>query len=98
MRQEPIDPAVKTAIDAAIRADMARFGYRSVMVEPGLDHDGDPVIWIDVHYEDSNDPVDPKAMADLVPKISRLVRTLGEDRFPHIRHDFREDRPVMATH
>jgi hypothetical protein len=94
MRQEPIDPAVKTAI----RADMARFGYRSVMVEPGLDYDGDPVIWIDVHYEDSNDPVDTKAMADLVPKISRLVRTLGEDRFPHIRHDVCEDRSVMATH
>ena len=97
MRPEPIDPAVKAAIDAAFRADMARFGYRLIDVELGLDHDGDSGIWVDLHYEDSDIPVDPKAMADLVPRISAIVCKLDEDGFPHIRHDFREDRPVLKT-
>ena len=43
-----------------------------------------------------DNPTAAKAMADLVPKISEIVWQLGEDRFPHIRHDFREDRPVLG--
>lgn len=95
MKQEPVDPTVSAAIEAAIREAMAPFGYRSTDIQPGLDHDDDPVLFVHVEYDDSRVPVDPKVLSELGRTIRHAVWQHGEERFPHIRHHFRQEREVV---
>lgn len=97
MKQDPVDPAVSAAIEAVIRKVMAPFGYRATDVQPGLDHDGDPVLFVHVAYDDTNVPVDPKAMAGLGHAVRRAAWQNGEERFPHIRHHFGRNREVVGA-
>lgn len=86
MKQEPVDPAVRAAIEATIRQAMARFGYRSTDIQPGRDHDGDPVLFVHVTYDESRVPVAPEVLAELTHAVRRTAWQHGEERFPHIRH------------
>jgi len=97
MKQEPVDPAVRAAIEETIRQAMAPFGYHSTDIQPGLDHDGDPVLFVHITYEDSPVPVDPNVMAELGHTVRRTAWQHGEERFPHIRHHFGREREVVGV-
>ena len=95
MKQEPVDPTVSAAIEATIREAMTPFGYRSTDVQPGLDHDDDPVLFVHVAYDDSRVPLDPKVLAELTHAVRRTAWQHGEERFPHIRHHFDPHRELV---
>jgi len=92
----PVSPEIVALIERSIREVMAPlgYGYRGVRVRPGEDHDGDPVIFVDVDYDLTDTPLEFG--------FSRLIRTslldkmweAGERRFPHIRHRFHEKQPI----
>jgi hypothetical protein len=89
-KTEKVAPDVVEAIDTVIRARMARWGYTHAEVRPGLDHGGDPVIFVDAHYELREEPLVPGVTYGLVTEVRDAIEALGEGRFPHIRHQFHE--------
>jgi hypothetical protein len=50
----PVTPEVKAAIEQILRENLARYGFVGATIEPGQDHDGDPVLFIDAEYQLSN--------------------------------------------
>lgn len=91
-----VDPGVEDAIRDVVLRAMGPVGVRSVSVAPGTDHDGDDVLRVTIHYVDNVRPVDTRVMASLVSDIRSRLWAMGEDRFPHVRHDFPVEPKVVG--
>ena len=98
MAANPAPPVeVVDVIKALIRKEMGASGLQDVRVAPGLDHDGDPVIFIDADYEPRGRPININVVAGLVNKLCDALWELGETRFPHIRHHFSEKQKIAGA-
>ena len=93
LRPEPITPENIAFIEAAIRDLMGPYAVREVRIRPGDDHDGDPVIFVDIDHDLSPKPIVSKAMRTLSKRVLDHLWSAGEDRFAHVRHHFHADQP-----
>jgi hypothetical protein len=93
-RQRPIASELVEQIKRMVHEAMAPFGLRSVEVRPGEDHDGDPVIFVEAHYDLSERPLELGVTDRLSSVINDLAWGSGETRFPHIWHKFHEKQTV----
>lgn len=75
---------------------MSGFEVRSVEIAAGEDHDGDPVLFVEVNHDLSGTPVDPRILSSLVVQIRNELAEAGETRFPLIRHHFAEKQKVVG--
>jgi len=75
---------------------MQPFGLKSVDVRAGEDHDGDPVIFVEAHYELSETPVETMVILELDGILWERLWNAGERRFPHVRHKFDERQEVRS--
>ena len=91
-----IDARVHRAIDDLLRERLGPYGFRSARVMPGVDHDGDPVLFIDAEYDLSDVPVNSRETLDTLVDLRRKLSELGEERFPHIRHHFADKQKVVG--
>ena len=80
-----------------MRDRLSPFGFTDFEITPGEDHDGDPVLFIDAHYELSNEPVDPAVTLATQIELRKHLLALGEERFPHLRHHFAERQKVVGV-
>lgn len=92
----PIKPRVKAAIDRILRENLSRFGFVHATIEPGEDHTGDPAIFVDAEYRLSDEPVDSRVTLATQSMLRDQLLTLGEDRFPYLRHHFAEGQKVLG--
>jgi hypothetical protein len=92
--QSTVSKSVSTAIEQIVKREMRPFGFRAIKVASSEDHDGDPILLIDVEYSSRGKPIDPTVVAGLVSKLRDRLWELGEARFPHIRHHFSEQQKV----
>jgi hypothetical protein len=92
----PPTPEVVEAIETILRKRLSRFGYRGARIRAGLDHTGEPTLFIDADYDYSDELLDSAethgANLDLVYKLPKL----GERRFPHVRHHFDGRQKVLG--
>ena len=86
---------VATAVNSVLRKRMGPYGFVRATVSTSVDHDGDEVLVIDAEYKYQKRPVDVRATVGLTSELREILETLGEDRFPHIRHRF-DDRQATA--
>ncbi|MBS9478553.1 hypothetical protein [Ancylobacter radicis] len=93
---QAVDAKVEEAIRDIVLRAMGPVGVRSVSVTPGTDHDGDEVLRVTVHYTDDVRPVNTGVMSALVSDIRSKLWAMGEDRFPHVRHDFPVEPKVVG--
>ena len=96
MSQEAPTADVAVIVRETVLSDMERFGAVDVEVKAVPDHDGDPSLAVDIHYDGHGDPIDPKAMASLLFKLRERLWEHGETRFPYIRHHFPEAQKVVG--
>lgn len=87
---------VTAAVTDVVRKEMKPFGFQDVTVTPGEDHDGEPVLIVDVRYGAEGEPIDPAVMAKLVTKLRDRLWDMGETRFPHLRHHFSDKQKVAG--
>ena len=97
MRQsEQLPKPVTDVIETVIRQEMGEYGLKAVRATPGIDHDGDPIIWVLADYSDDGPPVDPNRMSAVLSKMRRELYEIDEDRMPHIRHNFSDNRQFVG--
>lgn len=89
-----VDERVIEAVRRVLEDRMGRFGFEDARAHYGEDHDGDPVLYIDVDYRLSDEPIDTKATIGLVQALRDALGAVGETRFPHVRHHFDEKQKV----
>ncbi len=83
-----VDKHIVDVITDTMRDSTQVVGLTDVRVQDGLDHDGEPVLFIEVTYDLSDTPIDVSATASLTTKLRDRLWAVGEKRFPHIRHKF----------
>jgi hypothetical protein len=83
-------------INEVLKRRLARFGFTRAEIRPGEDHDGDPVIFAEVRYKRTDDPIDSRETAAAQSEIWRRLMTIGEYRFPHVRHHFAKGQPIRG--
>lgn len=94
--QNTVREEVLDAVKQTVRRELEPFGFRAVTVTAAEDHDGDPILLIEVDYGRKGHPVDPNVLAGLVTKLRNRLWDMGETRFPHIRHRYPESRKIVG--
>ena len=90
------DPDVVKAIREIVERETGRFGFESVRVEVANDNDGDSVLRIAALYGNRGEPVDMKTLGSVASHLREKLLELGEERFPHIRYQFPDNRKVAS--
>jgi hypothetical protein len=97
-RIERVEEKAVQVIQRIIQDRLGPFDInKNVRVEPGLDHDGDPVLFIEVRYKKSKKPVNANVANRLGTEIREALEAIGETRFPHIRHRFDHRRRIVTS-
>lgn len=92
-----VSSEVKQAISNAVEPILRSQGMEGMQVIPGLDHDGDPVLYVELKFRLVEPGVDPKILIKSGPAVQRALWALGERRFPYLRYDFNDDQRVLGT-
>jgi hypothetical protein len=70
-----VDERVIEVLRQVLEDRMGRFGFEDARAHYGEDHDGDPVLYIDVDYRLSDEPIDAKATIGLVQALRYGTRS-----------------------
>ena len=95
--EHPVTPEVEAAIRDVLQQHLNSQGLESVLVNPGLDHDGDPVLFVRLKFRLVEPGIDPQLLSDSAISLRRVLWTMGERRFPHLRYDFHDDQRILGT-
>jgi hypothetical protein len=79
--QRRVEPETVALIERTVRESMSPYALRTIDVRAGEDHDGDPVIFVEVQHDLSETPIDPAVNAKLSSDLWRLLLEAGESRF-----------------
>lgn len=85
------------AVERVLKERMGPFGFQGAKVDPGWDHDGDPVLFIEARYNLSDRPIDAGVTFGLLRALREALEAAGETRFPHIRHHLDEQQQVARS-
>lgn len=96
-QSQKLDATTVELIERTVREWMKAYAIRSVSAKPGQDHDGDPVIRVEVHYDLTEEPIDTQVMARFAVALPDRLWDSGEFRFPHVRHFFDERQPLLRA-
>ena len=88
---------LEKAIRALVKQRSGQLGIEHLNIEPGEDHDGDPVIYVDVQHRLVDQPIDLEDVIALHRELRDLAWSEGERRFVHIRHHY-DERQTVADH
>lgn len=88
---------VRREIEDVLKAQLRPIGYVDAEVLEAVDHDGEPILDIRVHYQKSAGPIDPSPTFSLARLIKDRIRPLGEERFPHFTHLFSDDQQLKVA-
>ncbi|MCH9714393.1 MAG: hypothetical protein K0U63_07595 [Cyanobacteria bacterium] len=93
----PVSAEVEQTIRSVLEEHLSSQGLEGVLVIPGLDHDGDPALFIEIRFRMVKPGVDPKVLIQAGPALWRALGAIGERRFPHLRYDFQEGQKILGT-
>lgn len=93
----PVSAEVEQTIRNVLEPLLSSQGMEAAQVIPGLDHDGDPALFVEVKFRMVESGVDPKVLSQATPALWRALGTIGERRFPHLRYDFQEGQKILGT-
>lgn len=81
--QAPVSESTRRLIRDVLEQEVGTYGLERVEVRPDVDHDGDPVLRIEVVYQN---PVEPDVLAGLVTPVRSALWDAGERRFPFLHN------------
>ncbi len=93
----PVSAEVEQTIRETLLPILSSQGMECVQVIPGLDHDGDPVLFVEIKFRLVQPGVDPKVLIQTGPALWRALMAIGERRFPHVRYDFEDGQNILGT-
>jgi hypothetical protein len=96
MAHKKIETEIVDAIREVIDQDLAAMGVHLVDVISGEDHDGDPVIFIDLRVDLDGLPIDMRKMVGLTTRLRDRLWEMGETRFPHVRKHIPDAKQVVG--
>jgi hypothetical protein len=93
----PVSAEVEQTIRRVLEEHLSSQGLEGVLVNPGLDHDGDPVLFVHLKFRLVKPGIVPRRLSDSAISLRRALWAIGERRYPHLRYDFHEDQRILGT-
>jgi hypothetical protein len=93
----PVTTEVEQTIRDVLEGLLSSQGLEGVLVNPGLDHDGDPVLFVHLKFRLVEPGIEPKLLSDSAISLRRALWAIGERRYPHLRYDFHDDQRMLGT-
>ena len=93
----PVSAEVEQTIRSVLEQHQSSQGLEDVQVNPGLDHDGDPVLFVHVKFRLVEPGINPSLLSDSAISLRRALWAIGERRYPHLRYDFHDDQRILGT-
>lgn len=93
----PVSAEVEKTILDVLKELLSSQGLEGVLVNPGLDHDGDPVLFVHLKFRLVEPGIDPNLLSQSTICVRRALWKIDERRFPHLRYDFHEDQKILGT-
>lgn len=93
----PVTAEVEQAIRSTLEPLLTSQGLEGMQVHPGLDHDGDPVLFVQLKFRLVEPGIDPNLLSQSTISVRRALRAIGERRYPHLRYDFHDDQRILGT-
>jgi hypothetical protein len=93
---DPVPSSVEQAIRSFVETRLHPFGIESVRIEPGHDHDGDPVIYVFLKHRLLEKPIEIGNVIALDRELRDVAWQKGESRFLHIQHEYDEKQGVAG--
>ena len=99
--ERDLDHLVSSEVEQTIRSVLEQHqssqGLEDVQVNPGLDHDGDPVLFVHLKFRLVKPGIDPEILSQSTISVIRALWKIGERRFPHLRYDLHDDQRILGT-
>ena len=92
--REKVSEDVRNAITRVLHDNLRLHGFQGAMITDGLDHDGDPVIFVEAQFDLVPEPIDPAITFGITQQVRDAIGELGETRVPNIRYKFLDDQVV----
>jgi hypothetical protein len=92
----PVSAEVEKTIRDVLKELLSSQGLEGVLVNPGLDHDGDPVLFVHLKFRLVEPGIDPNLLSQSTICVRRALWKIDERRFPHLRYDFHEDQKILG--
>jgi hypothetical protein len=67
-----------------------------VLVNRGLDHDGDLVLFVHLKCHHVQPGIDPRLLSDTAISLPSALWKVGERRFPLLPYDFHDDQRILG--
>jgi hypothetical protein len=93
----PVSAEVEQTIRDVLQELLSSQGLEDVLVNPGFDHDGDPVLFVHLKFRLVEPGINPQLLSDSAISLRRALWNMGERRFPHLRYDFFNDQRILGT-
>jgi len=93
----PVSAEVEQTIRSVLEEHLTSQGLEGVQVNPGLDRDGDPVLFVLLKFRLVEPGINPNLLSDSAITVRRALWNMGERRFPHLRYDFHDDQRILGT-
>jgi hypothetical protein len=84
----PAGIEAERAVNEALRERLSGHGFERATVVADEDHDGTEVLYVDVDFGLTDTPVDPNMVVGLTQIVREALATVGETRYPIVRHHF----------
>ena len=91
----PVPAEVEQTIRDILEKILSGQVMQSLEVIPGLDHDGDLVLFVEIKFRVVKPGVDPKVLVQTGPALGRALLAIDECSFPHVRYVFSMDRRTL---
>jgi len=96
-RDQPVSADVEQTIRSVLEEHLSSQGLEGVLLNPGLDHDGDPVLFMHLKFRLVEPGINPRLLSDCAITLRRALWEMMERRFPHLRYDFHDDQRILGT-
>lgn len=99
--ERDLEHPVTAEVDQAIRSTMEPLltspGLEGIQAHPGLDHDDDPVLFVQLKFRLVETGIDPNLLSQSTISVRRALRAIWERRYPHFRYDFHDKQRILGT-
>ena len=95
----PVSAEVEQTIRSVLEEDLTSQGLEDMLLNLGLDQDGDgdPVLFVHLKFRLVEPGINSRLLSDCAITLRRALWEMVERRFPHLRYDFHDDQRILGT-
>ena len=93
----PVSAVVEQTMSSVLKELLNSQGLEGVLLNLGLDHDGDPVLFVNLKFRVVEPAINPRLLSNCAVTLPRALWEMVERRFPHLRYGFHDDQRILGT-